>query len=308
MTPTITLLSLLVAFVPTATAWPIASGPQNVRKRDTSPRNVSIGFAIAISVLIFASVIFFLGVQRGRTGTWFCWREPLPSFRPCSPSENTQVIDTDTLKSRISSPLQMHSSALPELSPVEAQPRFAELSPMGATPKALELATSEKAVFEMGLASPRRPPSVISKASKSSYSSRKSSIATAYRKSVASVKTTGKSVYSTSEKPPKVNSWFDRKSWFCRGAMEIEDEEKRMRGDEAAEGPSACTLAPPTTAVVASKNIGEIEGRATMDWSGMEWLTKVYDGRKSRRLSGKDVDDDKESGMKSFYIPGSDEK
>jgi hypothetical protein len=283
-----TLLLLLAAILPTIDASPITPETYLLHKRSSSPRNIGIGFAIALSVLIVASIIFYLGVQRGRTGTWFCWRAPLPSLGSTSP------IDTDMLKSRISSPIQMHSSALPELSPIEAQPRFAELpSPLEEKATFLELAaTTEKAVFEMGQTSPRRPPSVASFSleDKSFYSSRKSSIATVYRKSVASVKTSGKSVYSTQERPPQVNSWFDRKSWFCRGAMEVEDEEKKIRGKDES------VIAPPPAAVVAD-TVEPNRTQSTMDWSGMEWLTKVYTGRKSRRLSG----------MRSFYIAG-DEK
>lgn len=163
--------------------------------------------------------------------------------------------------------------------------------------KVLELSASDKSVYEMGQPSLRRPSSTLSTAGKTFYSSRKSSIATVYRKSVASVKTTGKNVYSTSEKPPKVvSSWFDRKSWFCQGAMEVEDEEKRIRGKDSAEDLDVnIPEPPPPTAVVEWR---EGEHRGTMDWSGMEWLTKMYNERKSRRMSG----------MRSFYIPGGDEK
>ena len=302
-----TLALLLSISVPTTLASPMPPSFHALHKRSPSPRNIGIGFAIAISVVIFVGIVFYLGVQRGRTGTWFCWRDPLP----CPPNEKVKVMDSNALKSRISSPIHMYSSALPELSPVEAQPKFAELSPMEAKPKFaelpspleekskfLELSAVDGAVLEMGPASPLRPPSVVSTASKSFYSSRKSSVATAYRKSVASVKTTGKSVYSTSEKPPNVNSWFDRKSWFCKSALEVEDEEKKIRRkeDNVAAEPSVHNLAAPTAAVVVDRKEGE--GRGTMDWSGMEWLSKVYNDRKSKRLSG----------MRSFYIPGSDEK
>ncbi|KAF2445968.1 hypothetical protein P171DRAFT_277167 [Karstenula rhodostoma CBS 690.94] len=288
------LLLLLAAILPAA-ASPITPETYLLHKRSASPRNTGIGFAIAISILLVASIIFYLGVQRGRTGSWFCWRAPLG---PISPHERAHPIDTDMLKSRISSPIQMHSSALPELSPVEVQPRVAELpSPLEEKPTFLELsATTEKAAFEMGLASPRRPPSAASIECKSFYSNRKSSIATAYRKSAASAKTTGKSLYSTQERPPNVNSWFDRKSWFCRGAMEVEDEEKKIRGRDGAEGEGASGVAPPPAAVIADRDDAE-RRQSNMDWSGMEWLTKVYDGRKSKRLSG----------MRSFFISG-DEK
>lgn len=288
------LLVLLVTVLPAA-ASPITPETYLIRERSTSPHNIGIGFAIGISVLLIASIIFYLGVQRGRTGTWFCWRAPLASLRPTSSCEKSHPIDTTKLKSRISSPIQMHSSALPELSSVDVQPRIAELpSPLEEKPRFLELsATPEKAVFEMGLASPRRPPSAVSMEGKTFYSSRKSSIATVYRKSFASAKTSGKSVYSTQERPPKVSSWFDRKSWFCRGAMEVEDEEKRIRGADKLGGAGTAVLAPPPTAVVADEaERGREESH--MDWSGMEWLTKVYNGRKSRRLSG----------MRSFYIAG----
>lgn len=296
--PTSLLLLLLASILPSISASPIALKTHIHHKRAPSSHNIGIGFAIALSVLFLASTIFYLGVQRGRTGTWF-------SFRAAPPTEKSHpTIDTDMLKSRISSPIQMHSSALPELSPLEAQPpQYAELpSPMEEKEKPSFLplsATQEKEVFEMGIPSPRRPPSVASTEyaeGKSFYSSRKSSFATAYRKSVASVKTTGKSVYSTHEKPPRVNSWFERKSWFCRGAMEVEDEEKKIRGKEGGEDVVAVpVVAPPPKAVVADRE--EVDRRQTaMDWSGMEWLAKVYNGRKSRRLSG----------MRSFFI--SDEK
>lgn len=266
-----------------------------LHKRSASPHNIGIGIAIAISVLIVVSIIFYLGVQRGRTGTWFCWRAPLASLSPVSPSEKVHPIDTDMLKSRISSPIQTHSSALPELSPLEVRPQYVELpSPLEEKLKFLELsATTEKAVFEMGLASPRRPPSAASMEGRSFYSSRKSSIVTAYRKSIASVKTTGSGVYSTQERPPKVHSWYDRKSWFCRGAMEVEDEEKKIRGRFDTEAEAADVVTPPPTAVIADSDDTE-RGQSHMDWSGMEWLTKVYNGRNSRRLSG----------MRSFFISG----
>ncbi|KAF2267479.1 hypothetical protein CC78DRAFT_530864 [Lojkania enalia] len=35
---------------------------------------IAIGFAIAISIIIFSVIIFYLGVRRGLTGTWCCWR------------------------------------------------------------------------------------------------------------------------------------------------------------------------------------------------------------------------------------------
>ncbi|KAL5420368.1 hypothetical protein PMIN04_006540 [Paraphaeosphaeria minitans] len=290
-----TFIFVLAAVIPAA-ASPITPEAY-LHKRSTSPHNIGISFAIGISVLLVASIVFYLGVQRGRTGTWFCWRAPLASLSPASPSEKTHTLDTDMLKSRISSPIHMHSSALPELSPVEVQPRVAEFkSPLEEKSKLLELsATTEKAVFEMGLASPRRPPSAASMEGNSFYSSRKSSIASAYRKSLASEKTSGKIVYSTQERPSKVNSWLDRKSWFCRGAMEVEDEEKKIRGRDGTEGEGTAVLAPPLAAVMADEV--EAEGRQShMDWSGMEWLAKVYNGRKSRRLSG----------TKSFFISGDD--
>ncbi|KAL1597143.1 hypothetical protein SLS60_008725 [Paraconiothyrium brasiliense] len=291
------LLLLLASILPTITASPITPETYILHKRSPSSRNIGIGFAIALSVLILASLIFYLGVQRGRTGTWFCWRTPISSIRPSSPAEKVQI-DTETLKSRISSPIHMLSSALPELSPIEVQPHFAELSsPVEEKekdkPAFLELSATEKAVFELGQPSPRRPPSVATLEEKSFYSSRKSSISTVYRKSMASVKTRGKSVYSTHERPPKVNSWFDRRSWFCRGAMEVEDEEKKVRGREDADVKDGSNVASPPLAVVAD-TVRVEKGQSTMDWSGMEWLAKVYNGRKSRRLSG----------MRSFYIAG----
>lgn len=289
------LIALLIALIPTITALPVTS-EHTLHKRSSSAYNVGIGFAIAISILIFASVVFYLGVQRGRKGTWFCWREPLPSSSPTSRSEMIHVIGTEVFKNRISSPIQTHSSALPELSPLEAQPKYVELSTVGTKPKFLELSASELAVFELAQPSPKRPPSVVSTSSKTFYSSRKSSIATAYRKSVASLKTNSKGVYSTTEKPPKVNSWFDRKSWFCRGAMEVEDEEKRLKSKNSV-GASIDTLLQPPAAV-AILDCKKAEERDTMDWSGMEWVAKVYDERRWKRLSG----------MRSFYIPDNDEK
>ncbi|KAK3207811.1 hypothetical protein GRF29_96g492176 [Pseudopithomyces chartarum] len=286
---TVSILSLLLSYSLTAIASPIPTEPHTLHKRSPSPRNIGIGFAIAISLLIFASFIFYLGVQYGRTGSWLLWRHHLPT------TDKLPILDTDTLKGRISSPIQMHSSALPELSPVEAQPRFAELSPMDPK-KPLELSASEKSVYEMGLPSLRRPSSVDSSRGKTFYSSRKSSIATVYRKSVASVRTNGKSIYTSSEKPPKVSSWFDRKSWFCQGAMEVEVEEKRARGKDGVEGVDESILETPAPAAVLEWKQGEKTD--TMDWSGMEWLTRMYDERKSRR----------ESGMRSFYIAGRDEK
>lgn len=94
-----------------------------------------------------------------------------------------------------------------------------------------------------------------------------------------------KSVYSTQERPPRVNSWFDRKSWCCKDAAVVEDEEKRVRGEESSV--VGHVMAPQAAVVVDRRESG-------MDWSGLEWLSKVYNGRKSKHLSG----------LKSLYISG----
>lgn len=329
-------LSTFLSALPPTLASPIAS------KRSPSPHNLGMGFAIALSLLLLASLTFYLGVLHGRTGTWVFWRARArapPSLRSPSPlgKEKPHPLDPATFKQQISAPVEMmHSTALPELSPIAAAgapPRYAELSsPVAPAPPPLELAALEKALhaYEMGPTTPRRPPSVASRTSvvsRSFYSSRKSSVASSEksvgeargvsflssrkssvatvgrgRVSVRSVKSMaggrrGKSVYSCKEAPPRVGSWVERerKSWFCRGAMEVESEVKKGRGGDMEEQMASAPA--PASATVVMEG-GDGEKRGTMDWSGMEWLSKVYGERKSRRLSG----------MRSFYIPDAEEK
>lgn len=337
------ILSTFLSTLPPTLASPIASNPHTLTKRSPSPHTLGIGFAIALSLLLLASLTFYLGVLHGRTGTWVFWRARAPpSLRSLSPlgKEKPHPLDPATFKQQISAPVEMmHSTALPELSPIAAAgapPRYAELSsPVAAAPPPLELAALEKTLhaYEMGPTTPRRPPSVASRTSvvsRSFYSSRKSSVASSGKsvgeargvsflssrkssvatvgrgrvsvRSVRSVKSMaggrrGKSVYSCKEAPPRVGSWVERerKSWFCRGAMEVESEVKKGRGGDMEEQMASAPA--PASATVVMEG-GDGEKRGTMDWSGMEWLSKVYGERKSRRLSG----------MRSFYIPDAEEK
>jgi hypothetical protein len=104
-------------------------------------------------------------------------------------------------------------------------------------------------------------------------------------------------------------SIFDRSSWFCQGAMEVEDEVRRGRETStdtlpAYPGPAVIRtsrgsgdsvdekeLLQAMTSVESVADAEDVEGEAkrkrepTMDWSGMEWLRGVYAERKSKLKS-----------------------
>ncbi|KAF2115418.1 hypothetical protein BDV96DRAFT_646417 [Lophiotrema nucula] len=120
----------------------IASPISNHRlvTRSSKGRKVGVNFAIAISIVIFAAIVFYLGMRRGRSGSWFCWRDPSSSL----PSANPSSLD-------VSKPLPPRPRSIPRTNVINeneiAEP--IELSPVEAKPKFLEL-PGETGVFEIG--------------------------------------------------------------------------------------------------------------------------------------------------------------
>ncbi|KAF2245006.1 hypothetical protein BU26DRAFT_522704 [Trematosphaeria pertusa] len=290
MTPTLPLvLPLLLSTLATIAAFPLPIEPRALSKRSPSSHDVGVGFAITISIIIFAAIVFYLGVRRGQTGTYFCWRNPpaVPLRSPTSLSEKISIVDPHQFKSRISCPVPIHSSALPELSPVDVQP----------APRFLELSSEPKAIYEMGQPSPRhtKRPSADRKSHFDRCSRSRSSSSSAKRYTTASRKSQSPKRHTTASRKsqsPKCHtmasrksrgadrkSLFDRKSWFCKSAMEVESEAREKspldedeRGVDPPSYPGSVMLRPETEAE-----------RGEMDWSGMEWLRRVYVGRKSMK-------------------------
>lgn len=207
MASTILIFLSLLSILPSAQSHPLPTAA-SLSKRTPRAHTIGVGFAITLSTILLAILIFYLGVRRGRAGTWFCWRDASPS-----------LTSTPSTRPRISCPVPIHSSALPELSPVNAPPAFAELD-VGA----------EKAVYELGIPSPQRP---LSAATQTSGGEKRKSLFLAQRarKSLLAVKA-GRKSGAERRSRSTARSGVERKSWFCRSALEVEDEERRLRRGE----------------------------------------------------------------------------
>jgi hypothetical protein len=143
--PSLAALVLLTA--PSALAIP-AQHVHIYTKRSSSSSAVGTGFTIAISMILLAGMFFYLGMRRERAQSWRLWRaapythnSPNGPYTPRSPREHS-------LKSSISCPLAVSSSA-----PVHPVPHPVE----AADPTVTYLELPCKEVYEMGMPSPRRP-------------------------------------------------------------------------------------------------------------------------------------------------------
>ncbi|KAF2676302.1 hypothetical protein K458DRAFT_492512 [Lentithecium fluviatile CBS 122367] len=335
----ISVLHSILTILPTITALPIThltARTTLLKRARPSNKSLSIALPVTFAILSLCALIFYLTMPRATFESWFCRRKstPPPTPQPSSPhvrsptvlSEKISLADPDQFKTRISCPMSTHSTALPELSPVEA----------GAGPK-FEIDSKiapqrQPVIHEMGDGTPRRPPSAatVRKSGsfgkgdrKSRYRSRSRSNPTrppTHRRLTSAISVKGlrkstmertstfyrKSIFHFSDRRGSI---FDRGSWFCQSAMEVEHETRRGRETSvdtlpAYPGPAVVRDSSETMQCVDEKEwmegklSTETEGRAeeveggtkrkrepTMDWSGMEWLRGVYSERKSKRRS-----------------------
>lgn len=234
---------LLITFTKLSGAIPLSSGHRvhYLVKRSPPARKIGIGIAIGISLVIFAAIVFYLGVRRGYTGTWFCWRDPEPvsSSKASTYSEYSEKpvrpVPKD-LRNSIGFPILKGSSVPFQPSPVddEKEHQIWELSPVSpARPRFLELPT-ESNIHEIG--------------------ERRSWIDEIKRRS----------------------SWFCR--GIDRTSVVVETPKRSLYEMDAEPiDPPAY----PEPAMLRGSFMDESRGSGAMNWEGLEWIKKIYADRRS---------------------------
>ncbi|KAJ4992280.1 hypothetical protein SVAN01_02299 [Stagonosporopsis vannaccii] len=241
-------LFLILLLLRTISASPVPQHYQQA-KRGASPQNVGSGFAIAICIIILAGVFYYLGMHHERTKLWF--NKGKASVSPETARGSETITEGPRHKRQISCPLAVSSSApiKPYDDPVEAPT---------ASLRYYELPIKE--VHELGLPSPKKPPTTA--------------------------------------------SWLslDRKPWW----LTYPDKEGRrqsartsvsrgMRTWFRSDSVSSISEDPPTPpplmpgAVLTetrheAKDDGErkSEGSTLIDWSGLDYMRRIYVQRKSK--------------------------
>ncbi|KAF2878005.1 hypothetical protein BDV95DRAFT_613649 [Massariosphaeria phaeospora] len=72
--PSLSLLLLTLLSPIIAHPAPPHPAPHTLAPRSQPSRTIGVGFAIAISIIVFAIIVLHLGIERGRSGTWRFWR------------------------------------------------------------------------------------------------------------------------------------------------------------------------------------------------------------------------------------------
>ncbi|KAF2011950.1 hypothetical protein BU24DRAFT_266943 [Aaosphaeria arxii CBS 175.79] len=258
-------------FISTSIASPISSRAP-LSKRSASPSKIGTGFGIALALILFTVLIFYLGVIYGRNGLRSRWRATKDTqFNSSSvtathptrgrshihrklqtsmigfPQHNEKVMDADYFDTNTAiSPIeQAGQEARPvELSPVEARPRLIELSPIEAygTPIVLEQLPNETTLVEAGGGTPRRGRFDVTK------------------------------------------SWFSTSSRKSRQRSLARDKEASIY-EMPATPSSTChqgvpTL-PPLPPAYTEKGRQKSRDDESVDWSGIEFMKGMYSQRKS---------------------------
>lgn len=246
MMPARSIAILTLITLRTISASPIPQHHKHA-KRATRGQNVGSGLAIAFCVIFIAALFYYLGMHHERSKSWFSQRNPSTPLEHVR--DDKTVTEEHTLKTRISCPLAVSSSAPIKLhdEPVEAP-----------SPSLRYFELPIKEVYEMGLPSP---------------------------------------------KPPPRASWlsFDRKPWWLK--YPENDEERRsarisnskgmrswFKSERSTNNVQVVITAPGRMEDVHLDTCGrkeEEEGRRSdgstlMDWSGLDYVRRIYVGRKSR--------------------------
>ena len=239
-------LQLLIT-LRTISANPLPQRHSNM-KRNTIRQNVGSGFTIAICIVLVAAIFYFLGMHHERTKSCFGQRSASTTNEPIQ--DNKTVPGGQILKPQISCPVAVLSSApiKPDNSPVEAP-----------TPSLRYFELPIKEVHEMGLPSPK--------------------------------------------KTPLRGSWLslDRKTWWLKHP-EAEDQARSARTSRSKSmrswfrnDRSVCKFQEasiPSPGLVETFNLNSCskefeqerksDGSTLMDWSGLDYVRRIYLGRKSR--------------------------
>ena len=232
----------------TISASPLSQHHKHAKRTIPSP-NVGSGFAIAICMVLLAGVFYYLGMNHERTKSWFTKRKLPTSPEPIR--EDKTVLEGQRHKRQISCPVAVKSSApiKPYDDPVEAP-----------TPSLRYYELPIKEVHEMGLPSPRKPPPQASWLSFDRKpwwllypegGERRGSASTSRSKSM--------------------------RSWFKSDRTMINVQEQIGVSPDLVEAAHQAAH---------GNTIEEIErksdGSALMDWSGLEYVRKIYIGRRSK--------------------------
>ena len=274
MFSTSTLVLYLVILLRTISASPLPHD-HKLGKRNTTSQNVGSGFAIAICIVLLAGVFYYLGMNHERTKLWFSSRKAHAAPEP--DEEPKTSTDGRGHKRQISCPLAVSSSApiKPYDDPIEAP-----------TPSVRCYELPIKEVHEMGLPSPRKPPP---RASWLSLDRKPWWLKYPEQDERQESARTSRQSTGTS-RSKSMRSWFRSER-----SMEAVKESVPMPSPTALPTPS--TLPSPTTmsspntptAVRLKPEPTEEEERKShgsaltpMDWSGLDYVRKIYVGRKSR--------------------------
>ncbi|KAF2631392.1 hypothetical protein BU25DRAFT_185276 [Macroventuria anomochaeta] len=219
-------------------------------KRSTTSQNVGSGFAIAICVVFLAAISYYFGMHHERTKSWFSKRNAPTVSEPVT--HNKTIMEGQRRLRQISCPLAVASSApiKPYDDPVEAP-----------TPSLRYYELPIKEVHEMGLPSPNKPPpraSWLSLDRKTWWlkypedEEQRRSASTSRSKSVRSWFKSEINMNNVQEEIPKPSPGLI-KAVHLEAHNASEDEKERTS-----------------------------DGSTFMDWSGLDYVRRIYIGRKSR--------------------------
>ncbi|PVH95594.1 hypothetical protein DM02DRAFT_632716 [Periconia macrospinosa] len=174
-------------------ALPITNDHEYLRKRSQYSKNtVTMGFGIAIGVVLFAITMFYLGLRRGQTGSLLWWRtrskersqvrkpqpsqpaKPVPQFQSIKPPKLLRTATAISISaSVISTPRPLHASSFSLVSPIDEKfdlrferPQLEKpQQAITAVPIYEETAPAPQ-IFELSDTSLTRPPSIAKPISK----------------------------------------------------------------------------------------------------------------------------------------------
>lgn len=239
-------LQLLIT-LRTISASPLAQRHKHAKRTMTS-QNVGSNLAIAISFTLVAAIFYFFGMHHERTKLWFSQRSTSATDDPIQDEKASP--EGQRLKPQISCPVAVLSSApiKPDDNPVEAP-----------TPSLHYFELPIKEVHEMGLPSPKKAPP-------------RASWLSLDRKPwwPKYPETEGQARIARTSRSKSMRSWFRS--------------EKIMSKSQEAPIPSHSVIEI-TDLHARSKECEEerkSDGSTLMDWSGLDYVRRIYVERKSR--------------------------
>lgn len=251
-----------------ALALPSSLSPTNaLTRRSSRSQKVGIPIAIAICVSIIMVIVFYLGMRRGQTGTWYCWRD---AEEPLSRDTDSTAVLPITEKRVSTSKAKIKSERIsrPMIQHIVPIRTSTVISPLSEAMPRLELPGEDK-IFEIGPATPRFP---------------------APNSTPPQIPTLPPTTRLTWRSDRRSWHWFERRSRVARSrASEREKSLYELDGSSASPPPAYASppLPPMPDRAFLSNERGqrsdrkESEGGGAMDWTGIEYLRKMYTMRGS---------------------------